>query len=115
MSRLTSGLLIACVLALPGTADAQQASAAPTCIYESHAYSEGADVCIARSLMQTCMSEGGRLIWKTVTDPAIGGLCASRQRSRWSGLRHRVTHHAARAPAPTSAKCFHFNGKTYCE
>jgi hypothetical protein len=115
MSRLIPSLLIAGVLALPATADAQQASSAPTCIYESHAYSEGADVCVARSLMQTCTSEAGRLIWKTVTDPDISRLCAGRERSRWSGFRHRVTHHAPRRAAPASAKCFHFNGKTYCE
>jgi hypothetical protein len=115
MSRFILGLLIGCALAFPGMANAQQAASSPTCIYESHAYSEGADVCVARSLMQTCTSEAGRLIWKTVTDPAIGGLCAGRQRSRWSGFRHRVAHHAPRPAAPTSAKCFHFNGKTYCE
>ncbi|MBN9004398.1 MAG: DUF1496 domain-containing protein [Rhizobiales bacterium] len=116
MHRLISGPLFACALALPLTAaaNAQQATSPQTCIYESRAYSEGADVCIARSLMQTCMSDAGRLIWKTVTDPAISRLCVGRGHSRWSGLRRRITRHTP-PPAPSSAKCFHFNGKTYCE
>jgi hypothetical protein len=115
MPRFVPGLLIACALVLPfaTSANAQQVSSGPTCIYESRAYSEGADVCIARSLMQTCTSDAGRLIWKTVTDPAISRLCMGRGHSRWSGLRRRITHRAP--PAPASAKCFHFNGKTYCE
>jgi len=117
MSRFVIGLLAACVLALPRMADAQQAASAQTCIYESHAYSEGADVCVARSLMQTCTSAADRLVWKTVTDPAISGLCAGRKRQRVhrSGFRHHHTRHAARPAAPASAKCFQFNGKTYCE
>ena len=115
MSRFISGLLIAGALALPAMAGAQQVSSAPTCIYKSHSYSEGADVCVARALMQTCTAEAGRLIWTTVSDPAISGLCAGRERWRRSRLRHRVTHHVSRPAAAASAKCFHFNGKTYCE
>src|SRR5579863_9326996 len=39
-----------------------KAGASPVCLYESKAYSEGAYVCVQKSLMLTCATEGTRAI-----------------------------------------------------
>lgn len=109
--------MIACAVILSGTAHGQQTiPPGQTCIYASHAYSEGADVCVARALMQTCISDGDRLIWKTVTDASLGRLCAGAiARPHWTSSRLHHISHASRPVAPAATKCFQFNGRTYCE
>lgn len=89
------------------------------CVYRSRSYSEGAFICVQKSLMQACMSDGSRLVWKIVADRDLGDRCVSPvplagPRKRW--VRHaRTVRHAAPPPEPASAKCFVFNGKRYCE
>lgn len=89
------------------------------CLYQSRSYSEGAFICVQRSLMQTCTSDGTRLVWRIVADRDIGDRCvtpipATEPRKRIV-RRARAVRHAATPTEPVSAKCFVFNGKRYCE
>jgi hypothetical protein len=89
------------------------------CLYQSRTYSEGAFICVQRSLMQTCTTDGASMVWKIVADREIGDRCVApltygAPHKRW--MRHaRIVRHAAPPAEPVSAKCFVFNGKRYCE
>lgn len=91
----------------------------PTCLYQSRSYSEGAFICVQKSLMQTCTSEGTRMVWRIVADREIGDRCVTPLPS--ADLRKRIFHRTriarqARPPVQqNSAKCFVFNGRQYCE
>ena len=89
------------------------------CRYQSRSYSEGAFICIQKSLMQACTSDGNRLVWRIVADKNIGDRCVTPIPSIEPRKRIVRRTHIARqmvAPAqPESAKCFFFNGKRYCE
>jgi hypothetical protein len=97
------------------------AGAATACLYESRAYSEGAYICVQKSLMQVCASDGVRATWKPVADQNINDRCTApialnhpvEHRSRGYG-RHAIFHRIS-PPGENSAKCFLFNGKQYCE
>jgi hypothetical protein len=102
-------------------ATAALAQSAPACIYENKSYSDGALICIYRSLMLSCSQDGAKASWKQVADPRLASVCeASSARPRMveapprlhrrHGLRHPV-----RVQADRSAKCFVFNNKQYCE
>jgi hypothetical protein len=94
-------------------------AAESVCVYQSRSYSEGAFICVQRSLMQSCTNEGARMVWKVVADKDIGDRCTSplpqseyrRRPFRYS----RIARQSAPAAQQGSAKCFVFNGKTYCE
>jgi len=111
------------VTACPGaTASwAQSASASPACVYESRSYSDGALICIYRSLMLTCAQDGAKASWKPVADPKLAGVCeasSARPRVTEAPARPRRRHglrRPVRVQADRSAKCFTFNGKQYCE
>jgi uncharacterized protein DUF1496 len=89
------------------------------CLYQSRSYSEGAFICVQKSLMQTCSSDGTRMVWRIVTDKDIGDRCVAplaRTEPRRRRVHHaRVVRHAVAPAEPVSAKCFVFNGKRYCE
>ena len=89
------------------------------CVYQSKSYSEGAFICVQKSLMQSCTADGGRLVWRIVADKDIGDRCVSPIPPAESRKRIvRRTRMARQAVPPTqenSAKCFVFNGKRYCE
>jgi Protein of unknown function (DUF1496) len=92
------------------------------CLYQSRSYSEGAFICVQKSLMQSCTSDGSRLVWRVVADKDLGERCLAPLQSvesrKWTARRYRVARHPAAAPAPAqqaSAKCFMFNGNRYCE
>jgi Protein of unknown function (DUF1496) len=92
------------------------------CVYQSRSYSEGAFICVQKSLMQSCTSDGSRMVWRVVADKDLGERCLAPLQSvesrKWTARRHRVARHPAAAPAPAqqaSAKCFMFNGNRYCE
>jgi hypothetical protein len=113
---------LACVSAT--TALAQTAPASPVCVYENTSYSDGALICIYRSLMLSCSQDGAKASWKQVTDPKLASVCeASSARPRPRVVeapprphrRHGVRHAPVRVQADRSAKCFAFNGKQYCE
>jgi hypothetical protein len=89
------------------------------CFYQSRSYSEGAFICVQRSLMQTCTSDGTRMVWRVVTDSELGNRCvtpipAIEARKRIV-RRTRVARRVVAPTEPISAKCFVFNGKRYCE
>lgn len=89
------------------------------CVYQSRSYSEGAFICVQKSLMQACTSDGARMVWRIVADKDIADRCVSPLPS--GQFRKRMVHRTriarqVAAPAqPNSAKCFFFNGKRYCE
>ncbi len=120
-------MIKACLVALSASlwttaAWAQSAPAAsPVCVYESRSYSDGALICIYRTLMLSCSSDGAKTSWKPVTDQKLASVCeAPSARPRVAEVPPRPHHrhglrHAARVNADRSAKCFVFNGKQYCE
>lgn len=89
------------------------------CIYQSRSYSEGAFICVQKSLMQTCTSDGARPVWRIVADKDIADRCVSplppAQFRKRMVHRTRISRQAAAPAQPNSAKCFVFNGKRYCE
>ena len=107
----------------PAQTEAQSAGAAPQCVYDSGSFSEGAMICVQRSLAMTCSVAGERAVWKVVTDKDLSNLCVTpsrrefRARSRSATRRHAISQPAADGvpPAGGSDKCFNFNGKRYCE
>jgi hypothetical protein len=99
----------------------QKVVAAPACLYESKSYSDGAFLCVQKSLMLNCSSDGTRATWKIVADKELSERCVAptvlnspsvprRHARRTKAVRHRI-HPAGEA----SAKCFIFNSKQYCE
>jgi Protein of unknown function (DUF1496) len=117
--RHATPLLFGCAMTLLAAGSAHAAS--PACLYQSRSYSEGAYICVQKSLMQTCTSDGTRMVWQTVIDPALGDRCVAPMYSaeprkrivRRAHVVHRVVAPAEPAPAPT--RCFVFNGRRYCE
>jgi hypothetical protein len=110
-------------LCCSGLAAAQplQSSPGPACLYESKSYSEGAFICVQKSLMLTCSFDGTRAAWKVVADRDISERCVNpvalsvppaprKYLHRAHMIRHRVN-----AVGINSAKCFTFNGRQYCE
>jgi hypothetical protein len=92
-------------------------AADPACLYQSRSYSEGAFICVQKSLMQACTSDGARLVWRIVADKDIADRCVTPLPSVRKRMVHR-TRIARQVAAPVhqnSAKCFVFNGKRYCE
>lgn len=95
------------------------AHAASACLYQSRSYSEGAFICVQKSLMQSCTADGGRMVWRIVADNDVSGRCTAPTAPVQS--RNRAAHRtriARQVIAPTqenSPKCFFFSGKRYCE
>jgi hypothetical protein len=128
MSRLTTLLAFAsCLGAICGAAGntalaapEPRPHAGPVCLYESKTYSEGAFVCVQKSLMLTCAANGDRLSWKPVSDTDINDRCTAPvaqhgpERTHPRGYRR---HAAVRRAIPKveNLKCFVFNGREYCE
>ena len=95
--------------------------AGPVCLYESKAYSEGAFVCVQKSLMLTCVAEGAQMSWRPAPDKDINDRCTAptvrhvapepRIHPHWHRYSARLSHPLVENPA----KCFIFNGVQYCE
>jgi hypothetical protein len=102
-------------------AEPLQSSAGAACLYNSRSYSDGAFVCVQKSLMLTCSSDGTRASWKIVTDGNISERCVSPIALTVPRSPHKRTHrahwirHSIQAVERSPAKCFTFNGKQYCE
>lgn len=96
-------------------------NASPVCLYESKAYSEGAFVCVQKSLILTCTAEGPRMSWKLVPDKDINDRCTAptvQHASPEPHVRPHRHHYMVRRTHPLAAspaKCFVFNGREYCE
>lgn len=118
-SSRSSTLLLAALALLatsaPGRAEAEPAT--PVCVYASRSYSDGAFLCVQKSVALICRSDGGRIAWSTVTDKDLADRCTTseppaqphRARLRTAYPMHR--HEFVIDPA----KCFEFSGKRYCE
>jgi hypothetical protein len=97
-------------------------SPAPVCIYKSESYSEGAFLCIRKGLMLGCTASAGKVNWTVAADRELSNLCGGGDyrarvvpRQRYVQRRRPVEAAAVTPPASPSAKCFVFNGKSYCE
>ncbi|MDP1865199.1 MAG: DUF1496 domain-containing protein [Bradyrhizobium sp.] len=94
------------------------AQVADVCVYESKQYSEGASICLRPTLMLSCRLEGTRMVWTIVTDQDTSRLClppsVSRHHRKPATKVSKVASPYSR-PAAGAAKCFQFNGRTYCE
>ena len=112
-----------CVGCLGGASAAPEpkSDAGPLCLFESKTYSEGAFVCVQKSLMLTCVTDAARALWKPVPDKDINERCTAPTAQHYSPERRR---HGSRHPysirrtsplAANPAKCFAFNGREYCE
>ena len=99
----------------------QKLSAGPVCLYQSRSYSEGAYVCVQKSLMQVCSSDGTHATWKIVPERDISERCTAPMTLNYPPEQraHRYRRHAilrrVHPVAEGSAKCFMFNGRQYCE
>ena len=122
---MTRGLIWLLVgVACSGTAFAAgepKAGFSPVCLYQSRSYSEGAFVCVQKSLMLTCVSDGARMSWKPVADKDINDRCTAPtvqhiapEYPRVHGHRRHVALSRTRLPIDGS-RCFWFNGRQYCE
>lgn len=76
-----------------GPTPAQQPKpAALTCTYSSKAYSDGAFVCVQKSLMLKCTVDDTKAAWSVVADKEISDKCLApavrgtiyQQRARWN-------------------------------
>jgi hypothetical protein len=121
MRRLMGVLAVAGCLDPAWAAPEPKPNASPVCLYESKAYSEGAFVCVQKSLMLTCTTDGARVSWKPVADRDINDRCTvptvQYASPELRPHRHR-RHFVVRRIHPlvdNPAKCFIFNGVRYCE
>jgi hypothetical protein len=109
--------LLPALAVLAATSPAAAEPAASTCVYASRSYSDGAFLCVQKSVALICRSDGGRFTWATVADKDLADRCTTpapyvhphHARVRTA---YRVHH---RAPMISASKCFDFNGKHYCE
>jgi hypothetical protein len=82
-------------------APAEKAMRHPVCIYNSRAYSDGAFVCVQKSLMLKCAADDTRATWTAVADKDLSDKCLApatrgtvyQQRSRWhrQNIRREIT------------------------
>jgi hypothetical protein len=122
MIRVIAAAIFACLWVTAASAQAAPSpSATPVCVYESKLYSDGALICVYRTLMLTCSLDGTRASWKPATDSRLVGVCegsGARPHVAEASPRPRHRHgfrHPVHIDADRSAKCFAFNGKQYCE
>ena len=100
---------------------AEPPASAPACLYANKAYSDGAFICVQKSVMLSCVADGSRARWNMVADRDLSERCVAPTApgATLAPRRHGHRPHANRprvAPATAGgAKCFRFNGKQYCE
>jgi len=122
MRRLILTGLAAALALASGNCAAEQTGA--SCMYDGRPYSEGAVICIQRSVMQSCTLDGTHAVWRTLTDPGLGDRCLGRATTAYAPQRHLHRRHVAQyqgSPFAVSTRlgsggrCFDFAGKRYCE
>jgi hypothetical protein len=120
MRRSIWGLVLASCMATASAAPESKAND-PVCLYQSKAYSEGAFVCVQKSLALTCTADGGRMSWKPVADKDISDRCMVptvqhvAPEPRFHAHRHHYVGRRIHPLVDNRAKCFFFNGRDYCE
>jgi hypothetical protein len=96
-------------------------TAGPACLYNSKSFSDGAYICVQKSLMLNCSFDGTQATWKIVADRDINERCTAPMalnypsEARPHARRRHAVHYRTHPVAERSAKCFVFNGKQYCE
>ena len=92
---------------------------AAACLYENKSFSEGAFICVQKSVMLNCSSDGVRVTWKLVTEKDINDRCTIPHARAY---RPASPHHAYRLhrdrvtyTANSPLRCFSFRDKRYCE
>ena len=125
-------LFAVCVVALLASAPAlaqtsetaaleQKPAAAPACLYKSRTYSDGAFVCVQKSLMLKCSADGAQATWSQVEDKDLAGRCtgprarSATQAQKLAQWHRRNIRREITPPTDTSPRCFNFNGNRYCE
>jgi hypothetical protein len=116
-----SRIILACSIALAlsvSLSSSLDARAGNVCLYASKSYSEGASVCVGRSLIISCSAAGERMLWTTITDQDTARACAPQ--AGWRSYARPVRTSVKRVsppaqPVANAAKCFNFNGRQYCE
>jgi hypothetical protein len=94
------------------------AAGGPVCLYNSRSFSEGAFICVQKSVMLSCASEGARAVWRPVADQYLADRCVAATpftQARRFVQRARPPRQQAVSTEPAAAKCFTFNGRRYCE
>jgi hypothetical protein len=114
------GWIFACIGCLgSAAASAEKVGPGPICIYNSRSFSDGAYICVQKSLMLTCAVEGGHATWKPVLDGDLKERCTMPMTLDDPPRTHPLRRHAVlRRDHPLAAepaKCFTFNGNRYCE
>jgi hypothetical protein len=100
---------------------AEKATAGQICLYQSRSYSEGAYVCVQKSLMLNCSSDGTKATWKVVAESDLNERCTAPTalnyppEPRLHAHRRHAIRYRTHPVAEGSAKCFVFNGRQYCE
>jgi uncharacterized protein DUF1496 len=111
---------LAC-LGMASAAAEQRAGFGPVCLYGSKTYSEGAFVCVQKSLMLVCSAEEARMSWKPVPEKDLNDRCTAPTvphypaEPRVHNYRRHPLFRRIHRPIEGSAKCFVFNGRQYCE
>ncbi len=116
--RIAALILLWCggLVVCPGLA-----AAGPACLYESRSYSTGAYICVQKSLMLNCAADGEQATWKLVADRELSERCVAPTVLTASPVPRRhlrprfARRHEIEPAKEVSAKCFNFNGKSYCE
>jgi hypothetical protein len=99
----------------------QNATAGQICLYQSKSYSDGAYLCVQKSLMLNCSSDGSKATWKIVADRDLNERCTAPMalnyppEPRLHAHRPHAIRYRTHPVAEGSAKCFVFNGRQYCE
>jgi hypothetical protein len=113
---------VLCSTSIASAQAAAETSDAPVCIYQDRAFSAGAAICPHARFMLMCSQENDKLVWKIVSDTSLSNRCLAPTIRADAPPPRRFIRRASvvRPPAPpvataSSAKCFTFNNKQYCE
>jgi hypothetical protein len=123
LHRLTGIVMLVALIVVCGTrAGLAQALQRPgetsLCVYQDRTYSEGAAICPQTRFMLMCSADGARLVWKAVADRAVADRCLRPTVAADLPVRPLHRQRIARTSPPvagTSARCFTFNNRQYCE
>ena len=89
------------------------------CVYETKSYSDGAFICVQKSVMLNCASDGIRATWKLVTEKELNDRCVIPHARAYRPVPHdhanRFHRYRVTYTANSAARCFSFRDKRYCE
>lgn len=99
---------------------AEPKPAALMCVYNNRKYSEGANVCVQKAMMQTCTIDDAKAVWTNVTDEKLSSRCTApaprlnkyQRAAIWN--RRNIAREITPA-TDNSPFCFYTNGKRFCE